>query len=269
MKTQVHYRDLPMPPSASLEDNDDYQKVEIDKSSTEYDEPLVDVATADIANESFYYRDDKQNAPLNCRFNAALQNVYVRTGVAYRLQLVNKILETHGMELVVLDGFRPIAVQAELWDWMLQKAADLLPTGSHTEREAYALRFASNPTAFDQANSQTWPTHSTGAAVDVTLQELKTGRRANMGGDYLDVSASSTTRYYEQLDSTNSSLDNIEAQANRRLLYWAMTAVGFVNYAFEWWHFDYLTQAAVWNLGMPAGRKANYGLANRGQSPEV
>ena len=27
--------------------------------------------------------------------------------------------------------------------------------------------------------------------------------------------------------------------ANRRLLYTAMTAVGFTNYPEEWWHYDY------------------------------
>jgi hypothetical protein len=47
-----------------------------------------------------------------------------------------------------------------------------------------------------------------------------------------------------------------------------MTEVGFVNYPFEWWHFDYLTQASIMNQGMPQGAKAHYGLAKEGRSPE-
>ena len=88
-----------------------------------------------------------------------------------------------------------------------------------------------------------------------------------MGGIYLDPSEVIATRYYERNDDEmpNTSLSHREARRNRRLLYWAMTAAGFVNYPFEFWHFDYKTQAAVMNQGFPSGQCAHYGLANRGE----
>jgi D-alanyl-D-alanine dipeptidase len=187
--------------------------------------------------------------------------------VARKLREVNKLLVAYGMTVVVLDGFRPIEVQAELWNWMLLQAQALFPPGGSAQWEAYALRYASNPTNFKADHPNTWPTHSTGAAIDLTLEEIASGKRAYMGGIYLDSSPVSVTRYYEELKIVDSASQS-EARRNRRLLFWAMSAVGFINYAFEWWHYDYLTQASVMNQGLPAGLKAHYGLANGGNSPE-
>jgi D-alanyl-D-alanine dipeptidase len=208
------------------------------------------------------------NAPLYRPFKSAKRPVYARQSVARKLRKVNKLLAPYGMKLVVLDCFRPISVQAELWSWMLERARALFPNGPATEWEAHALRYASNPTNFNALDSKSWPTHSTGGAIDLTLEEVTTGKRAYMGGIYLDSSMVSSTRFYEELENPDSS-SQVEAQRNRRLLYWAMTSVGFVNYSFEWWHYDYLTQAWVMNQGMPAGLKARYGLANGGNWPQT
>ena len=268
MKTQPDFRERPIPLSASQEDTDEYKNVKIDVGSAEHGEPLVDLAHFGIASQSFYGRMDGLNAPLYRPFNSGLRRVYARKSVARKLRQANALLKPYGMKVVVVDGFRPIAVQAELWAWMLDRARALLPGGTPGAQEAYALRYASNPAHFRPDDANSWPTHATGGAVDLTLAEIGTGNRAYMGGIYLDSSAFSSTRYYEELENTDSA-SQLEARQNRRLLYWAMISVGFVNYPFEWWHYDYLTQASVMNLGMPEGLKAHYGLANGGNSPEA
>jgi D-alanyl-D-alanine dipeptidase len=64
--------------------------------------------------------------------------------------------------------------------------------------------------------------------VDITLVDLRTGRKLDMGGhhDLLDVSS-----------ATVSSLITPKQQANRLKLRDAMAAAGMRNYSKEWWHY--------------------------------
>lgn len=266
MNTRIDFREQPLPPPLSQVDTDEYQTVEIDSSAAEFNEKLVNLAHYGVRSASFYGRSDGLNAPLFKAFRSGLKHAYLRQSVARKLRAANKLLAPYGMAVVVLDGFRPVSLQSELWNWMLSRAQALFPQGSASDWEAYALRYASNPTNFRIDDPKSWPTHATGGAVDLTLEEVVSHKRAYMGGIYLDSTDVSTTRYYENADQDSSS--HAEARRNRRLLFWAMTTVGFVNYAFEWWHYDYLTQASVMNQGMPEGLKAHYGLANQGLSPE-
>ncbi|RTL35294.1 MAG: hypothetical protein EKK48_29460 [Candidatus Melainabacteria bacterium] len=268
MRTLSDFRDRKLPPSASQNDTDEYKNVQIDQTAPEYGEPLVDLADYDIRTDAFYSRTDGLNQPVGRAFKSGLIRVYARKSVARKLKEVDELLRSYGMRVVVLDGFRPIAVQRDLWGWMLEQARQLLPHASEAEWTAFALRYATDPSTFNVDDPTTWPTHATGGAVDLTLEEVATGKAAYMGGIYLDSSSVSSTRYYEELANSDSA-SHKEALRNRRLLFWAMTEVGFVNYPFEWWHFDYLTQASVMNQGMPRGLKARYGLANKGLSPEL
>jgi zinc D-Ala-D-Ala dipeptidase len=266
MKTSSDFREQLMPPAASQNDTDEYKNVQIDQTAHEFSEPLVDLARYGIRTDAFYSRVDGLNQPVGRAFRSGMKHVYARISVARRLKEVNKLLRPYSMRVVVLDGFRPIAVQQDLWNWMHEQAKILLPQGNENDWTAYALRYASDPSTFDIHDHTTWPTHATGGAVDLTLEELATGKPAYMGGIYLDSSSVSSTRYYE--DASTESASEKEACRNRRLLFWSMTEVGFINYPFEWWHFDYQTQASIMNQGMPLGAKARYGLANGGRSSE-
>ena len=268
MNAKCDFRDCPLPPAASEIDNDEYKNVEIDTNALEHGEPLVDLARFGIRSASFYGDDSGLNAPVYRAFSSGLKRVYARKSVARKLREVNKLLTSYGVAVAVIDGFRPISVQQELWTWMLEQSKNRFPTSTPEMWEDYALRYASNPNSFKVNDSSTWPTHATGGAVDLTLEELGSRRRLFMGSVYLDASSLSSTRHFENLKGTDSA-SHTEALRNRRLLYWAMTSVGFVNYAFEWWHYDLHTQASIMNLGMPFGMKACYGLANQGISPEL
>lgn len=259
----VDLRSLPIPEVRDICDTDDYQSITIDRSAAEFTEPLVDLARFGIATQGFFAVENGRNAPVKRRFLAALDKLYARIGVAEKLQQVNRTLAPYGVEVLVLDAFRPLAVQRELWQWFLNEAERLMPDSSREERERYALRYCSDPSRFDQNDATTWPTHSSGGALDLTLRSVRTHKPVRMGSRYLDPAEITTTRFFEiHKDAVTE-----QARRNRRLLFWAMTTNGFVNYPCEWWHFDFLTQAWVMNQGRPAGLVAKYGLANNGEPP--
>jgi D-alanyl-D-alanine dipeptidase len=260
------FRENAIPASLSSVDTDEYQNVPVDSAADEFKEPLVDLSEFGIATESFFAREDGGNAPLCKPFRHAVKTVYARLGIALKLQQVNRLLSSYGVELLVLDGYRSVPVQKELWSWFVEEAGRMLTNPTADECSRYALRYCSNPARFNPEDSGTWPTHATGGALDVTLCEIESGKPLFMGGIYLDPSEVSSTRYFEQ-DALVTAKSDQEAQRNRRLLYGAMTSVGFVSYPFEWWHFDFLTQAWVMNQGFPSGVVARYGLANEGKVP--
>ena len=66
--------------------------------------------------------------------------------------------------------------------------------------------------------------------MDLTLYDLATGREADMGSPYDEMSE----RSYPTWDKGPK-----EALARRSLLAAAMEKEGFFEYVAEWWHFDY------------------------------
>jgi D-alanyl-D-alanine dipeptidase len=79
------------------------------------------------------------------------------------------------------------------------------------------------------------PVHTTGGAVDLTVIDAQ-GAALNMGTAFDDFSPAAHTAYYE-----NRRLLPKDAaiRDHRRLLYNAMTAVGFTSLPSEWWHYDF------------------------------
>ena len=72
--------------------------------------------------------------------------------------------------------------------------------------------------------------HNRGAAVDLTMYDLRTGRPVEMVGGYDEFSERSFPDY-----PGGTSLQ----RWHRELLRAAMEAEGFRVYDQEWWHFDY------------------------------
>ncbi|MFN2480696.1 MAG: M15 family metallopeptidase, partial [Pyrinomonadaceae bacterium] len=72
--------------------------------------------------------------------------------------------------------------------------------------------------------------HNRGAAVDLTLYDLKTGRPVEMVSTYDET----TDRAYPDYPGGTSL-----QRWHRRLLRDAMESEGFTVYEAEWWHFDY------------------------------
>lgn len=245
-----------------------YGEVPVDQSHPLYHEPLVELRRLGLAGESYYARTDGANPPYGQTIDGHLQELWCRKSVAEKLAKVNARLEKTGFELYVLDAYRPIECQRGLWFFFSRKAALELPDASPGERRAHVLRFVSDPSQFDAADSRTWPTHTTGAAVDLTLRHRDTGRLAEMGAGFDEMSETSNSDYFERALAQGKIARDDERVRNRRILHAAMRAEGFVNYPPEFWHFDWGNQMFIRNLraiGGDAPRSAWYGYV---ASPE-
>ncbi len=250
----------------------DYKSVPVDAADSRFGEPLVDLADFGIAGEGYYARTDKQNAPYYRSFPSALHNVWCRKSVAERLVDVNATLAPYGLELFVLDGFRPVAVQEELWSFFIEEAKNALDQPSMKACEEFAGTYCSDPRHYDPEDSTKWPVHVTGGAVDTTLRLLESADPVYFGGVFDDPSEVSHTAHFERkLEDAGGaqhalSASDVAALRNRRVLYWAMREAGFANYPYEWWHFDLGTQLWVLDGGFGeaggSNRTAWYGPAS-------
>ena len=173
----------------------------------------------------------------------ALAESWVRRGVGERLVQVAASLPAD-RSLIVWDGFRPLVVQAALFDDWEGRLRSQHPDWDDDQIYEQASRFVTPPSDDPTAP----PPHLTGGAVDLTLGDAS-GEPIDMGTDFDAFVDEAHARAFE--DSSSPVRDN------RRLLFWSMGAVGFTGYAEEWWHFDFGDQ--FWAL--ITGGHARYGPA--------
>jgi D-alanyl-D-alanine dipeptidase len=236
----------------------DYHGVAIALDSDLSKDPVVPAADFGLACQSIYAREDGLNAPYYKSFKSASKHVHLRKSVAAKLVEVNKTLAPYNAEVYLLDGYRPIALQVEIWDDFVAQARRVLGNPSEEECAHYAGFYCSDPRSFNEKDFRTWPTHSTGGAIDLSLRSLESKQELFFGSVFDDVTDVSHTDYFEKNQQDKEGASIVEARRNRRLLYWAMVQAGFVNYPYEWWHFDWGTQMAVTN-SKDAGRTASFG----------
>jgi len=131
---------------------------------------------------------------------------FLQRPAAEALERANKALKALGYGLLIHDAYRPWYVTKIFWDatpdssrWLVANPAD----GSR---------------------------HNRGAAVDLTLYELTSGRVAEMPSTYDE----STTRAYADYPGGTGN-----QRWHRALLRRAMEHEGFTVNPREWWHFDY------------------------------
>ena len=131
---------------------------------------------------------------------------FLQRPAAEALVRVNRALKAKGYGLLVFDGYRPWSVTKQFWD--------LTPADKKV--------FVANPKKGSR--------HNRGGAVDLTLYDLATGREADMGGKYDEMTPRSYVTYEKGPK---------DALRRRELLIDEMGKEGFFVYAFEWWHFDW------------------------------
>jgi len=119
---------------------------------------------------------------------------------------VNNALKVKGYGLLVFDGYRPWRVTKQFWH--------LTPDDKKI--------FVANPRHGSR--------HNRGCAVDLSLYHLDSGKEADMGGAYDEMSKRSYVTYEDGPK---------EALKRRDILRNAMEKEGFFVYPWEWWHFDY------------------------------
>lgn len=131
---------------------------------------------------------------------------FLQRPAAEALARAHRSLKAKGYGLLIHDGYRPWFVT-----WMFWEAT---PEQNRI--------FVANP-----ANGSR---HNRGAAVDLTLYDLATGRAVEMPGRYDELSRRS---YADYAGGTS------RQRWLRALLRREMEAQGFTGLAEEWWHFDY------------------------------
>lgn len=131
---------------------------------------------------------------------------FMQRPAAQALLAAHRSLKEKGFGLLIHDAYRPWYVTKMFWD------------ATPEEQKIFVA---------DPANGSR---HNRGAAVDLTLYDLKTGEAVEMVGGYDEFSDRSFTEY-----PGGTSLQRWRRDLLRR----AMEAQGFQVYEYEWWHFDY------------------------------
>ncbi len=171
----------------------------------------------------------------------AIPECHARGEVFERLLRVAAALPG-GVRLVVLDAWRPFAVQQYLYDSLSSALAAHYPRAGEAELERLTRQFVSPPSSSREAPSP----HLTGGAVDVTLCDAQ-GRWLDMGSAFDEAVPASYTAYFERLAEPDARQRRV--RDHRRLLYHAMLDAGFSNLPSEWWHYDFGDQLWAWHTG--------------------
>ena len=131
---------------------------------------------------------------------------FLQRAPAEALVRINRKLKESGYGLLVHDGYRPWYVTKVFWDATPQDKKLFVADPSKGSR------------------------HNRGAAVDLTLYDLKTGKPVEMVSTYDET----TDRAHPDYPGGTSL-----QRWHRDLLRKAMESDGFTVYEAEWWHFDY------------------------------
>ncbi|MFQ5603834.1 MAG: serine hydrolase [bacterium] len=169
---------------------------------------LVELATLD---QSIKY--DIRYASTNNFMSAVFYDqskAFMQRPAAEALIRVHRNLKKQGYGLLIHDAYRPWYVTKMFWDATPENLK----------------HFVANPARGS--------IHNRGAAVDLTLYDLKTDRPVEMVSGYDEFSA----RAYPDYPGGTS-----KQRWHRELLRDAMEEQGFTVYKWEWWHFNYQTAA--------------------------
>ncbi|WP_433439663.1 M15 family metallopeptidase [Nonomuraea sp. CA-141351] len=148
---------------------------------------------------------------------------HLRSGLLDRLEQAQRVLPD-GFQLLVVEGYRPIATQRRIFDGYRAELQRTFPEISPEEAYIAASRYVSPVEVAP---------HTAGAAVDLTLCDPD-GVEYDMGTQVNDNPEQSDGACYT--DAPNISA---EARNHRKILAAALEPTGLVNYPTEWWHWSY------------------------------
>lgn len=241
----------------------DYGAVAVDTSDERFTEDLVYLDDYGIAGVSYYDISDGSNPPYGQKLAGSLPRLLSRRSVAERLQTVNVRLKPSNLEVFVWDAFRPVSTQSGIWDFFEQQVRASNPSYSDAAVYDEVRKYVSDPNKFREDDPSTWPTHMTGASVDLTIRNAQSHELLDMGAHFDQMDETAHTDYFENQRAEGSIEDRDPRLLNRRLLYFVMTEAGFTNYPLEYWHFDWGNQMYQMVRSARSGRAiepAFYGL---------
>jgi D-alanyl-D-alanine dipeptidase len=169
----------------------------------------------------------------------------VKREVGLALQKIQRELATQNLSLKMLDCYRPARAVADMVAWSKNGKET---TAEHRYNPAFRKE-----DLFRLGYIATHSQHSTGAAVDLTLVDLKADNSARFDSRkaYADCTAPVAERAPEASIDMGTGYDCSDLKAHtaaasitpaqrrwRDILVGAMARQGFVNYSKEWWHFS-------------------------------
>ena len=169
----------------------------------------------------------------------------VKRDVGLALKRVQQELAAQKLSLKMLDCYRPARAVADMAAWA--------QNGSETTTERRYNPSFSKQDLFRLGYIAERSGHSTGAAVDLTLVDLKADNSAMFDSSkpYADCTAPAGARAPEASVDMGTGYDCSDVKAHtaarmitaeqrrwRNVLVSAMAKQGFVNYSKEWWHFS-------------------------------
>ena len=177
---------------------------------------------------------------------------FVRQGILEKLQKSQAYLQTicPNYQIAIFDAYRPIPVQQFMVDYSFEQLAESknLEVKNLTEEQqnslmAEVMKFWAVPSH----DPKMPPPHSTGAAIDVTLNILPAFdggniQEINMGSPIDEISDRSVPNYFASFRNAQA----VGFNRDRELLNQVMTHSGFQRHPNEWWHFSYGDQLWAW-----------------------
>jgi D-alanyl-D-alanine dipeptidase len=169
----------------------------------------------------------------------------VKREVGLRLKAVQQELSRQNLSLKMFDCYRPTRAVADMVAWS--------QNGRETPADRRFSPRLSKTDLFRLGYVATHSQHSTGAALDLTLVDLRADNSAafDPAKAYADCTAPAEARAPEGSIDMGTGYDCSDAKAHtasgaitpeqrrwRKLLVAAMAQQGFVNYSKEWWHFS-------------------------------
>lgn len=169
----------------------------------------------------------------------------VKREVALLLKSVQEELSLQGLSLKMFDCYRPARAVADMVAWSKdgrETPAQRRYNPAFSKRELFRLGYIAARSG-----------HSTGAALDLTLVDLKADNSATFdpAKPYADCTANARERAPEGSVDMGTGYDCSDAKAHtaakqitsvqrrwRGKLLLLMARRGFVNYSKEWWHFS-------------------------------
>jgi zinc D-Ala-D-Ala dipeptidase len=130
--------------------------------------------------------------------------VFLVQEAAIALQKVAQDLKEMNLGIIVFDAYRPLSVQKKLWE--------IFPNPE----------FVADP--------KNGSRHNRGAAIDMSLYFLESGKPLNMPTEY--------DNFTEKASHSFSDL-SVEQIKNRALLKSIMEKHEFISLDSEWWHYDF------------------------------
>ena len=147
---------------------------------------------------------------------------YITKEAAYALKKASDALREQGYCLKIFDAYRPQSAVDHFKRW----AEDV----NDTEMKKYFYPDLDKSELFTKGYIAERSGHSRGAAVDLTIVDMVSGRELDMGGGFDFFGEISHSYHTEGLTE--------EQINNRAILRKAMTENRFKVLAEEWWHFS-------------------------------